>query len=468
LGKVGSPLISRYAHVMQRLTPLTSASAITIQGLVTIAVWHDPKLIELTVTTFFALLAANAFITLVLLERWGTARAEVLRIVLNNATSVLVYHVAKWPFPVWLWLPFHAILFDGHRRVSWAALTVTCAACDCVALHDGVPWTVPIAFTTLAVIARLMTDARVTIVNDMLERTELQRQELDEAHAELKAEVIAREKVEIELRQAQKLEELGRLASGIAHEINTPLQFVSDSVHFLEEGVSELLTIEAPPSLERAKRDSFDYLCMNLPEALRLAKEGIARVTAIVASLRVFVHPTTTHAPVDVNEVIRVALTVAKHEYKYVADVAVDLGEVGTIVANASEVTQVLVNLVVNAAHAVADRHHDRRGHITVKSEREGENVTITVVDDGVGIEAAVCEKVFDPFYTTKEVGRGTGQGLAIARAIVERHSGTLSFTSERGVGSTFAMRLPVVSTPPPSSRRRAPGCSHAQLPFVR
>jgi signal transduction histidine kinase len=275
---------------------------------------------------------------------------------------------------------------------------------------------------------------------------------------------------QVELLAAQRLASVGTLAAGVAHEINTPVQFVSDSVHFLREaardvfdlvdGLQELrglvenrasapeLDAAVAKSAEIAERADLDYLRENVPQAFERALEGLERVARIVRSMKEFSHAGSNEmAPVDLNRAIQTTLVIATNEYKYVADVETELGDIPPVTCHINDINQVVLNLVVNAAHAVGDGVKDthRRGLIRVKTQQRDEDVIISVSDDGCGIPEEIRARIFDPFFTTKEVGRGTGQGLAIARTIIrEKHAGDLTFETRVGVGTTFFVRLPI------------------------
>jgi signal transduction histidine kinase len=278
-------------------------------------------------------------------------------------------------------------------------------------------------------------------------------------------DVTSRRVLESELRSAQKHESVGRLAGGVAHEINTPVQFVSDSVQFVAEGFETLGPVfralrrlvdaspEALPALVEAARSAdraadTDYLLENIPDALASSVEGLSRIGAIVRALKEFSHPDRTRkSAVDLNSNVRSTLTIAANEYKHVADVVTDLGELPLVTCHAGEINQVLLNLIVNAAHTIADvvRGPVRRGVIHVRTWHDGDSVLVSVRDTGGGIPVNVRPKIFDPFFTTKEVGTGTGQGLAIARTIV--------FVShDRHVVSELATRV-VELTPRPDGK---------------
>ena len=273
--------------------------------------------------------------------------------------------------------------------------------------------------------------------------------------------------LEAELRQAQKLESVGRLASGIAHEINTPIQFVSDSCFFIKEtlaamftlvrGYAALLAKSAPePARHELLQEAaaleeeadLPYLLASAPKSIETMVDGLSRVAELVAGMKSFAHPDQKEKVlVDLNHALRSTLIIARNEYKYVADLETDLHEMPAVTCHAGEINQVILNIIVNAAHAIAERVRgtDRRGRIRICSRAEQSTVLISISDTGNGIPMDVRARIFDPFFTTKEVGRGTGQGLAIARAVVvEKHGGELSFETELGAGTTFHIRLPI------------------------
>jgi len=275
-------------------------------------------------------------------------------------------------------------------------------------------------------------------------------------------DLTASKRMQIELHQAQKLEAVGRLAAGIAHEINTPVQFIGDNSHFLQEAFaaySELLRRyreaarpEALDALRAAEEElELDYLAGQVPKTFTRTEEGVKRIATIVRAMKDFAHPDCRDmVAADLNRGVQATLEVARNEYKYVADVETDLGELPLVTCHAGDVNQVVLNVVVNAAHAIADavKGTPRRGTIRVATRREGADVVVTISDTGGGIPEAIRDKVFEPFFTTKEVGRGTGQGLAIARAVVTRHRGSIGFESEPGQGTTFTIRIPIDGAP--------------------
>ncbi len=276
--------------------------------------------------------------------------------------------------------------------------------------------------------------------------------------------------LEIQLRQAQKLESVGRLASGVAHEINTPVQFVSDSIHFVRNAFGDLATLiskyqlltrsvvggspgtpasEIAAEVIQAEQDAdLSYVLESVPPALERSVDGLGRIAEIVRSMKEFAHPDQKEmTTVNLNQAILSTLTMARNEYKYVAEVETHLDDLPPVTCYAGEVNQVVLNIIVNAAHAIGDviKGSEGKGRITVRSHVDGDGVIIGISDTGGGIPEHIRDRIFDPFFTTKEVGKGTGQGLAIARSvIVDKHGGGLTVQSEMGKGSTFLIRLPI------------------------
>jgi two-component system NtrC family sensor kinase len=265
-------------------------------------------------------------------------------------------------------------------------------------------------------------------------------------------DITERKATEERLASIDRHESIGRLAAGVAHEINTPIQYLSDSVCFVREGVQELLeyidTLRAGMPQPAPVDENVEELRKDLPPALSRMAEGLARIAEIVRSMKDFSRADQEAiSEVDLNAAIRSTLVVARSEYKTVADVETQFGDLPKIICHGGQINQVILNLVVNAAHAIADvvRNTHQRGKITVRTRADDDGVVVEIEDTGSGIPENIRGRIFDPFFTTKEVGRGSGQGLTISRnVIVKGHKGRLDFTTEVGKGSTFVVHLPL------------------------
>jgi PAS domain S-box-containing protein len=282
----------------------------------------------------------------------------------------------------------------------------------------------------------------------------------------LGADVTERRRLESQLRQAQKLEGIGQLAAGIAHEINTPVQYVNDNVKFLQSAWQDLApamalleSLKGPDTAPAGELVSalrqvvaegdLAYLQREVPSAVDQTLEGLQRVAEIVRAMKEFSHPGDDEpVAIDLNHAIKVTLTVARNEIKYVADVETDLApDLPAVPCLRNQINQTLLNLLVNAAQAIEPvfRQSGQRGRITVRTRRVDQWAEVRIDDSGAGIPEAIRSRVFEPFFTTKEPGKGTGQGLALAySAIVQKHRGQIWFESEAGRGTSFFIRLPL------------------------
>ncbi|MBS1706091.1 MAG: ATP-binding protein [Armatimonadetes bacterium] len=292
------------------------------------------------------------------------------------------------------------------------------------------------------------------VVDSKTRELEIQKQKLSEAIEQLR-------RSQADILQMQKLESIGLLATGIAHEINTPIQFVSDSVHFVSDSTRGLLKIvhelrdanlacqSREPLADTIFEDfDLDYVTEMLPVALDRALEGLDRVAELVRSLKTYAHPDTKEmSTIDLNHAIASTLTIARNEYKYDAELIVEYGELPPVTCFVGEVNQGILNIVVNAAHAIQEVRdsHSPLGIITVRTYRSKDNAIIEISDSGCGIPQEIIGKIFDPFFTTKEVGRGTGQGLTQVHSIfVRKLGGSVQVASVVGQGTTFRISIPI------------------------
>ena len=280
-----------------------------------------------------------------------------------------------------------------------------------------------------------------------------------------------RHSLDDQLRSAQKMEAIGHLAAGVAHEINTPIQYIGDNTTFLKDSWNQIADVlsaaqrlrdeAAKGPVSAAAISSFDvcqkqadveYLAQEVPRAIDQTLDGVQRVAKIVGAMKEFSHPGSQEKrAVDLNRAIETTVTVSRNEWKYVADVRTHLDpKLPLVPCLVGEVNQVLLNLLVNAAHAISDvvqKKEGTRGVITISTRSDDDSVEISIADTGTGIPENVRDKVFDPFFTTKELGKGTGQGLMLAHAVVvKKHGGRIWFDTEVGKGTTFYIRLPLAA----------------------
>ncbi|NDV24288.1 PAS domain S-box protein [Desulfovibrio sp. JC022] len=280
-------------------------------------------------------------------------------------------------------------------------------------------------------------------------------------------DISERKNLERKLEMARKLESIGRLASGIAHEINTPIQYVGNSVLFQKEAFADFLKIHKmdsrildecrksglfPDLLKKRDRvaedEDLEFLVDEIPQSCDRAQEGVSRVAGIVQAMKDFSHPgQQKKQPANINNLITNTATVSRNEWKYFAEIDMQLGDIPLVNCFQGNINQVLLNMIVNAAHAIKDKYEGtgQTGTIVVSTYLDGDEVLISISDDGTGIPESVKDKIFEPFFTTKKVGEGSGQGLAIAHdIIVAKHGGTIDLESTQDEGTTFTIKLPL------------------------
>jgi len=268
--------------------------------------------------------------------------------------------------------------------------------------------------------------------------------------------------------QSMKLESIGELAAGIAHEINTPIQFIGSNISFLKDSFNDLQqVIQAYATLRETVRGIPDYagiiedidrleeevdiayLSEEAPKAFGQTMDGVERVTKLVLGLKGFARSGVgeNKNESDINEIIANSLIVCRNAYKYVAEMETDYGDLPAIRIYPGDIGQVIINLVVNAAHAIAEQKEKTgvMGRIGIRTSCEDRQIVIAISDTGGGIPQNIRQRIFDPFFTTKKVGQGSGQGLAICRTIVhDKHKGEITFESTAGKETTFYVRLPL------------------------
>lgn len=303
---------------------------------------------------------------------------------------------------------------------------------------------------------------------EMTERASIQMSHLEhlvdqrtaqfkQASEALQREIDERKQLESQLVQSEKLASLGQLAAGVAHEINNPIGFISSNLGALDGYFKQLQDmLDAYREAETAigssevieqlgklrERVELDFLREDIPLLIKESKEGIGRVGQIVKDLKDFsrVDSNQEWQWTNLQQGIESTLNIVANELKYKADVVKEFQQLPDIECLPSQINQVIMNLIVNASQAMGPE----RGTITLRTGVEGETVSIEIADTGIGIEPDNLQKIFDPFYTTKPVGQGTGLGLSLSYGIVKKHRGDISVRSEVGVGSTFRVELPV------------------------
>jgi len=355
-----------------------------------------------------------------------------------------------------------AILRSIHRGEIWHGVLSFLR-------KDGTPyWTkttiTPFSNTDAEIYKFVVVSTDITEQKTTEEKLLISNVEIEKAHKEL-------EESQNMILHTEKLASVGQLAAGIAHEINTPIQFVGDNTRFLQESFDDLLGLvevyeelgnaanegkALPELVDKARTLSeeveVDYLAEEVPSAINQSLEGVERISKIVRSMKDFSHPGTDHLEnIDLNSAIESTINVSRNEWKYVARMVTEFDSTLTSVpCFPGEFNQVILNMIVNAAHAIGDSRNetDPLGTITISTKLDENNAEIHITDNGCGMEEEVRKRVFEQFFTTKGVGKGTGQGLSIAYAvIVDKHKGSVSVDSEPSKGTTFIIRLPMDKT---------------------
>jgi two-component system, NtrC family, sensor kinase len=411
------------AEVQERLKRFVTIAVTVTHVLLVASVWGRWRdIVILTVTFFFTtgfnIVSATRFFS----ERARTA--EALRLTLNLLTNFVYGHFSDWQLPVWLYLPLNVLWIDTHLARWFRAFVLgLILLTGVVAVWEGCSPIVPLVFIVVSALVYGISNARVALLKLVLERLEQRHQELARAHEEL-AQAHQRG------HEQDRLSSLGMLAAGVAHEINNPLAYVKSNVNALYRDLRNQK--ELPAGLG-------EYVTEVLPETL----DGIQRIATIVADLRRFARgDPEPMVEYDLNEEIRAALRITHTRLKVKSVVELELGSLPRMMGRPQQMAQVVVNLLINAAQSMTDR-----GTIAVSTRQEGEEVVLVVRDTGHGMPPEVLEKLFQPFFSTRPIGEGTGMGLAVVHGIVAAHGGRLQVESQPGQGSTFTIRLP--RTPP-------------------
>ncbi len=402
-------------QLRRELLSLRRAGAAFILATLVFQFWGQWRVVGVLVTTLPLLIFFNVVLIEWIGKRIPFAWAETARMAVNALLFGVLGPFTHWSVLLWLYIPFNVLWFQGEGGWERLRVVVYLACTDALALLGGCDPLLPLAFTVLGGITFLVADKRTALHQMTLRQVLLQREQLQEAHQRAL--------------EQEKLSSLGMMAAGVAHEINNPMSFVTSNVSSLYKELQRQQELPGPLR---------EYVAEVLPETL----DGIRRVNAIVSDLRRFSRgDAEISTEYDLNEEARAALRIAQGQLSH-CKVEVDLGEVGKMVGRPRQIAQVLVNLLVNAGQATA-----AGGRVRLSTRQEGEQVRMEVRDTGAGMPPEVLSRLFQPFFTTKPLGMGTGLGLAVVHGIVAAHGGRITVESQPGQGSCFTVFLP--RTPP-------------------
>jgi signal transduction histidine kinase len=410
----------RVLAALQALGNRALLGGLTLSAACVASAWGEAHVVAALVAITALLCLFNLWVNHVGRGALGTTTAEVLRSAVNLIGILEVGQLLHWGLAAWLWLPFNAALIEADRspwsRFNFGLYLIAIPTCSVV---NGSDYATPLLFILVSVHISIVSAARANVISAMVTQRDEQNAALQLAHEGLQQ---AHERA----LQQEKLSSLGMLAAGLAHEINNPMCYVTSNLHGM------LADLKSAPDLPPALAEHRDEI---LPETL----DGVLRVNAIVADLKRFARG----APESITEFelepeVQAACRIARSKFKHRCRLEVEVGEVPPLLGRPQQVTQVLVNLLVNAAQAVTGEGWVR---LTCQPERDG--VLITVADNGVGMDAETRKRLFQPFFTTKPLGEGTGLGLAVIHGIVKSHRGTIAVESSPGQGTTFRVWLP-------------------------
>jgi signal transduction histidine kinase len=387
------------------------------------AIWGQWGRIAIITGVFVVATSLNEAITRNLRFFSKRARlAENLRLGFNLLTTTVYGHFTDWAMPMWLYLPLNSMWVDSTMdRLARPRLLAMLLGVAAVAMLDGCPPLVPLTFVLLSMAVGAIAEARAQLVRLANQRLERRHAELERAHEDL-------DKAWQRARDQDRLSSLGVLAAGIAHEINNPMSYVKSNVNALYEDMRDHPAL--PPELQ-------EYVT----EALPATKDGIERICSIVSDLRRFSRGETEQVvEYDLNAEVEAALRITRGQLRAHGEVQVELKPLPRLQGNPRQISQVIINLLVNAAQALAGREP---GKVFVSTRQDGEAVELEVRDTGMGMGPEVISHLFQPFFTTKPVGEGTGIGLMVVHDIVAAHGGHIEVRTQLQQGTAFIIRLP-------------------------
>ena len=399
-------------QVHARLLRFVLAAVVVTHLLLVLSVWGQWRNITIITTVFFGVVGYNLVLARPVFAA-HTRLAEGLRLAGNTLANIVYGHFTGWSLPVWLYLPLDGIWVDTHLDPRGRYLLVgSFLVVGAVAVLDGCPPLVPGVFIVLSALAHTISSARMDLLRRALGRLEQRHQEL--ARARQRGH------------EQDRLSSLGMLAAGVAHEINNPLAYVKSNVNSLYRDLRAQRQL--PPELS-------EYLTEVLPATL----QGIERIATTVSDLRRFARgdpePLTGY---ELNTEVEAAVRMTHGRIAPQCELVVELGALPRLTGRPRQMMQVVINLLMNAAQAMTER-----GRVFLSTRQEGEEVVLEVRDTGQGMAPEVLGKLFQPFFSTRPLGEGTGMGLAVVHGIVSAHGGRIEVQSQPGKGSTFTIRLP-------------------------
>ncbi len=390
--------------------------------LMVISCWGQWAKVALILAQLIVMSGINVLITARLLPKVGASASKSVRAGVNLVAAVCIGHALGWPMASWAFLPFLCVMVDGRDQKS-ASLRVigVIAVFDTFALLGGGTIEMAMSFSFIGLFSFLVASIRISTIDEMLEERAKQTAALATAHEEMK-------KLMVHALAQEKLAGLGMLAAGVAHEINNPMGYVTSNLCTLLDDL-------------RAAENLTPELIEQRDEVVLETLDGVRRVNAIVSDLRRFASGEREN-PVsfDVREEVEAAARIVRSQLKPDQRMLVDFPATLIMFGMPRQIGQVLLNLLVNSVQALSGA-----GEITARGRTTGTSITIEVSDNGTGMTNDTKTKLFQPFFTTKEIGQGTGLGLSVVHGIIQSHQGTIDVTSELGRGTTFIVTLPAV-----------------------
>jgi signal transduction histidine kinase len=412
------PAVVDPEQVHRSMKKLGGMGAVLINLLMVVWFWGHWSVVAGVVALIFWFAFVNVWFAEWMAKRYRRTHVEWMRLVGSVLGNVVAGWVTDWSVFVWLYVPYTLVRFYGLDGWNHVGAVLFVLGLDVAALLSGCDPLLPLAFSVLGGFVYLMSEKRDLLLRATLQQVLAQREELERAHHEL-------QQMHQRALAQEKLSSLGMLAAGMAHEINNPMSFVTSNVHTM------LRHLQERPALPE---DLKEYVDEVLPETL----DGVKRVNAIVADLRRFARgDPEAHVEYDLDNEVRTALRLSHGKLNH-CRVETSLGGVGTLLGRPQQLVQVLVNLLVNAGQATPPG-----GHVCISTHQDGEQVRVVVRDTGVGMSEETQRHLFQPFFTTKPPGEGTGLGLAVVHGIVTAHGGRIEVESAPGQGTCFTVHLP-------------------------